>query len=117
MSQTCLATVLLRQSDESLRQAETTLLGDVKDAGEMVGTYLEGDGTPHGLVVTAPRGTVPALRLTRQCRHCGYRHQRSRPAGEWVDGAGLRRGFVATPSLFADGFESGNFSAWSGGQP
>ena len=33
--------------------------------------------------------------------------------GEFTDALGIRRGFVATPYLFADGFESGDTSAWA----
>ena len=95
-----------------------TLLGDINDVGEIVGTYFDSEGTPHGFVITAPLvqflpfdvpgsvGTVAA----------GI-NEGGELTGEWVDGTGVRRGFVATPFLFADGFESGNLDAWSGVQP
>ncbi|MEM7583595.1 MAG: hypothetical protein AAF560_09470 [Acidobacteriota bacterium] len=98
--------------------ATETLLGDINDAGEIVGTYFDGAGTPHGFLITAPLvqflpfdvpGSVATLAT-------GI-NEAGQMTGEWVDGAGIRRGFVATPVLFADGFESGNLSAWSSVQP
>lgn len=98
--------------------ATETLFGDINDAGEIVGTFLDAAGTPHGFLLTAPLvqflpfdvpGSVATLAT-------GI-NEDGQLIGEWADAAGTTRGFVATPFLFADGFESGNFDAWSSVQP
>ncbi len=98
--------------------ASETLFGDINDIGEIVGTYFDGAGTPHGFLITAPLlqflpfdvpGSVGTLAT-------GI-NETGQLTGEWIDGAGIHRGFLATPFLFTDGFESGNFDAWSSAQP
>ena len=94
--------------------AVETLLGDINDAGEMVGTYFDGIGTPHGFVVTAPLVEFRAFDVPGSVATLATGiNEAGKLTGEWVDGTGVRRGFVAAPILFADGFEAGNFDAWS----
>lgn len=90
-----------------------TLLSGINNAGEMTGVYFDGAGAPRGFLVRAgvqepfdvpdAMGTLPT-----------DINERGQVVGEWIDASGTSRGFVATPILFADGFESGDLVGWDG---
>ena len=98
--------------------ATETLFGDINDLGEIVGTYFDGAGTPHGFLITAPLVQFLPFDVPDSVGTFATGiNEAGELTGEWVDAADIRRGFVARFFFFADGFESGDFSAWSSVQP
>lgn len=96
--------------------AVQTMAGDINDAGAIVGSFVDSGGAPHGFVLTA-EGVAPFDVPGALGTLATGINEGGQLTGEFIDGAGVHEGFVATPSLFADGFESGNFSGWSSVQP
>jgi len=96
--------------------AVQTLLGGINDAGDVVGVYFDAVGTPRGFLITAA-GVTPFDVPGAVGSFPTDINEAGQLAGEYVDGAGIHHGFVASPILFADGFESGDVLAWTSAQP
>ena len=88
------------------------LANDADPDGQPLTVSILGNGC-RGQVALLPDGALSYLPIVGQAETCAIVYRVSDPAGAFAQAGVTVTVTILTPEIFADGFESGDTSAWS----